>query len=461
MQKAVAKYGLAAHLALLAVAPLFLFPFCGDKEQSVTLLWLCLLATVWLVLSPSLLGGEMLDDARRRVLYYIVRDPLFWILVAILLVAGFRALNSGINVSFDYEMSEWKILPPTTPFLPGSFESSGLLPFVAVLSAVIVVLGCRHALGKSARMMFLLLLTVLSGIAALVALFLLGSGDETVAAAVSAAPERFLNPGVGFAICFLCSTTALFAAMEQDWGKSAPLLFGAAGGNAAAAFVFLPPREAIAFALAYMVLLAFSGLFGWRCLKGGRGVTALLVVLFSIVLSCGAVNMSMPDDALDGKLSAYAFNVSEEKERADVRGVLSDVVFKVWPEHPWTGVGVGAFQFYPRFNLTPERLGALPRLVRAVPNGWLHLLVERGIVGAAMVVFPLLFLLFSWLCGAFRCIRAGIAPGFAVALAPLALAAVVFSAFYSASMLRAEVLALAGAIMVISAKAFPKGDSNG
>jgi hypothetical protein len=30
VQKAISKYGLAAHLALLAVAPLFLFPFCGD-----------------------------------------------------------------------------------------------------------------------------------------------------------------------------------------------------------------------------------------------------------------------------------------------------------------------------------------------------------------------------------------------------------------------------------------------
>ena len=429
--------------------------------QSVTLLWLCFLAATWLVLSPSVLGGEMLDDARRRVLYCIVRDPLFWILAVILLVAGLRALNSGIGVSFNYETAEWTILPPSMPFLPGSFGSFGFLPFVAVLSAFIVVLGCRHALGKSARKMFLLLLSVFSGIAAFIALFLLGSGDATVAAAVSAAPERFSNPGVGFAICFLCSATAVFAAMEQDWGKSALLLFGAAGGNAAAAFVFLPPLEAIAFALAYLLLLVFSGLCGWRCLTGGRGVTALLVVLLSIGLSCGVVNMSMPDDALDDKLSSYAFNASEKEESADVRGVLSDVAFKVWPEHPWTGVGVGAFQFYPRFYLTEEKRDVLPRVVKAVPNGWWQLLVERGIVGAVMVVLPLLFLLFSWFHGAVRCVRAGIATGSAAVLAPLALVAVVFSAFYSASMLRAEVLTLSGAIMVVSAKAFPKGDSNG
>ena len=452
---------MAAHLALLAVAPLFLFPFCGDVAQSIAILWLCLFASMWLVLSPSLLAGEMLDDARRRVLNCIVRDPLFWILVAVLLLAGLRALNSGINVFFDYETSEWMILPSAAPFLPGSFDSSGFLPFVAVLSAVLVLLGCRHALGKSARMMFMLLLTVFSGIAAFVVLFLLESGDETVAATITAAPEALSGPGVGFAICFMCSAAALFAAMERDWGKSALLLFGAASGNASAAFVFLPPREAIAFALAYIVFLVFSVLSCWGCLKGAKGVTAFFVVLFSIGLSCGVVKASMPEDALDVKLSAYAFEVSEKEGSADVRGVLSGVASEVWLEHPWTGVGVGAFQFYPRFNLTEEQLAVLPSCVREVPNGWLQLLAERGIVGVAMVILPLLFLLFSWFCGAFRCARAGIPPDFAVALAPLVLAAVAFSACYSASMLRAEVMTLSGAIMVISAKAFPKGDSNG
>ena len=62
-----AKYGLAAHLAFLAVAPLFLFPFCAASSVAVTLLWLTLLAAVWCGLMPSVRRGERLYDARLRV----------------------------------------------------------------------------------------------------------------------------------------------------------------------------------------------------------------------------------------------------------------------------------------------------------------------------------------------------------------------------------------------------------
>lgn len=446
----------------MAVAPLFLFPFCDSRSLAASLLWLCLAAALWLVLSPSLLGGEMLDDARRRVLSGMARDPLFWVLAAVLAVTGFRALNAGIDVFFDYETAEWSVLPPSVSFLPGSFGMSGHLPFVAALSASIVVLGCRHALGKSARMMFILLLAAFSGIAAFVALVLLGSGDGAVAAAVAASPERLSSPGVGFAICFLCSAAALFAVLEQDWGRSALLLVVATAGNGAASFVFLSPCDAVAFAASYVVIMVFSGLCAWGCLCGARGFKALLVILFSIVLSCAIVDAAMPDDALDGKLAAYSPETSGTKEESvDVRGVLSDVACKVWSEHPWTGVGVGAFRFYPRFNLRQDEMSSLPGRVLAVPNGWWQLLVERGMVGAVMLALALSFLVFSYLRGAFRCVQAGAVPDSAAVLAPLALAAVAFSALHSASMLRIEVLTLTGATMVISAKSFPKGDSNG
>ena len=67
MHQFLAKYGLAAHLALLAVAPLFLFPFSAESSVAVTLLWLTLLAVVWCFLVPSVRGGERLYDARLRV----------------------------------------------------------------------------------------------------------------------------------------------------------------------------------------------------------------------------------------------------------------------------------------------------------------------------------------------------------------------------------------------------------
>ena len=473
MQKAVAKYGLAAHLALLAVAPLFLFPFFGSKTLTGALLWLCAFAVIWLMLSPSLLGGEMLRDARRRLLSRMARDPLFWVFAVVVVIAGIRALNTGIRVSFDYETAEWMILPPVVPFLPGSVEGVGGLPFAGALSASIVVLGCRHALGRSARMMFLLMLSSLSGIASFVALFLLGSGDAVVKIAASAAPERFSSPGLGFALCFLCSAEALFAVMERNWGKSIPSLIVAVAGNAAAAFVFLLPRDAMVFAIAYVALLLFSGLCTWKRLAGGKSVKSVVVVLLSIGIACAAVNAAVTADFLDKKLSFFGLSNngveqgSQSKEDSDeeykdkVRDALSSLASKVWSENLWTGGGIGSFRFQPRFLMTQEELDLLPRQVSAVPNGWWHLLAERGIVGALLVALPFAFLLISYCLGLYRCIRYCCLPDPAAMLAPFAVAAAVFVTFYGISLFRAETFAITGAIMVISAKSFPRGGDNG
>ena len=90
MQKAISKYGLAAHLALLAVAPLFLFPFCGAVWTARVLLWLSFLAFVWTLVEPSRRQGEMLHDARFRVFLSVFRDPLFWFSLFLSLVAFVR-----------------------------------------------------------------------------------------------------------------------------------------------------------------------------------------------------------------------------------------------------------------------------------------------------------------------------------------------------------------------------------
>lgn len=76
MQTLITKYGLAAHLALLTVAPLFLFPFCGEGTITVVMLWLSGLAFIWILMEPSVLAGEVLHDARNRVSANMFRDPL-------------------------------------------------------------------------------------------------------------------------------------------------------------------------------------------------------------------------------------------------------------------------------------------------------------------------------------------------------------------------------------------------
>ena len=76
MQKLIAKYALAAHLAIASVAPLYLSRFVGDDCVATVILWLSGFAARWMFLSPSVIGGERVRDSRRRVLRGFLSDPL-------------------------------------------------------------------------------------------------------------------------------------------------------------------------------------------------------------------------------------------------------------------------------------------------------------------------------------------------------------------------------------------------
>ena len=150
VQTLIAKYGSAAHLAILAVAPLFLFPFFTASVSATVLVWLALPAWLWLVLEPSLREGEAPHDARERVVRSIVRDPLSWLMVVLILGTGFRALNAGIGLAYDAEAAKWHVSSAFLPVYPGVVGTSGYLPFAAAVALAVVLQGARHALGKSA-----------------------------------------------------------------------------------------------------------------------------------------------------------------------------------------------------------------------------------------------------------------------------------------------------------------------
>ena len=134
MQKIIAKYGLAAHLAILAVAPLVLFPFCSACVVATVLLWLSLLAGIWMVLGPSVYGGERLHDARCRVASNLFFDPLTWVLLAAVLFSGFRALNTGVAFRYNAETAVWYVASATFPLFPGVVGSSGYIDFAATVA---------------------------------------------------------------------------------------------------------------------------------------------------------------------------------------------------------------------------------------------------------------------------------------------------------------------------------------
>ena len=457
MQKLIAKYGLAAHLAILAVAPLFLFPFCATGTVAWVLVWLTLPTALWTVLEPSLRGGEHLHDARRRVVKAVFRDPLFWASLVLVVFTGFRALNGGIALSYDAEASVWCVSPPVFPILPGVVGSAGDLSFAVALACVVLLQACRHSLGRSARMAFLLLVSFLSGLAALVTLVSLHEGTAGALALLPSdggTAHSFI--ALTFGLQLIGGVVALIAIAEYRWSFSFFLLLPAIGGNAAGLFAFAPAYLSAAFAVAVVLTLSYAILFSMLKFSSSDGLK--LMVIGGIALTFGGLlaAVALPRAVMDERLAAF-MNLAFFPERFwEIRGMLSAVAFKSWISHIWIGTGIDSFPLDFRFAAQDADWAALPRGATAVSNGWWLLLAERGLVGAVFFVLPFGFLLFTYGRRLVGGVKARVLPHPICLIAPVVLALFVATGFVDCSPLRAEVLMAMCAYLAVSAAAFPR-----
>lgn len=460
MHQFLAKYGLAAHLALLAVAPLFLFPFCAASSVAVELLWLTLFAAVWCALVPSVRHGERLHDARVRVVSESVRDPLFWVSLALAFAAGVRALNGGVRMAYDAEAASWQLMPAAFPFYPGCAEGAGFLPFAVALALVVVFVAARHALGRAARQAVLLMAATWAGLAAVVFLVAAHLGAPSCA-------RLFVFPGTGvsfvgvaFGVFFLCGVVSLFAAFERKWRGATLLAPLSVGGTAVGTFAFAPPLTAGLFAVAGLAAFALAFVCAMRTLR--RQAEFRMLVVLALALSMGGLlaGFLMPEVALGARLEAFASRSFFPDGFWALRRTLSDLALRTWKTAPWIGTGLGSFGLDIRFQALLADWAVIPRGQTAVPNGGWLLLAERGLVGVALVLLPLGFLLFSYVRALVAWARRVCLPSPTTLLVPLVLVTLGVDALFGCSVLRADVLLGACVALAVAAKSFPKRESH-
>lgn len=456
VQKAIAKYGAAAHLAILAVAPLFLFPFFGVETISVVLFWLSGLAAVWVLMEPSLHYGESPHMARQRVIRSIVHDPLFWTLLTIVCLAGVRALNTGIRMAYDAESASWKLTAADFPILPGCVGSAGLLPFAASVGALVLLLGCRHSLGKSARMAFLLIASASAGLAAVVAVCLAGCGQETLLRQVKCSALDPAYVGTAFAVYLLGATSTLFVAFERKWRLAMPFFTLALGGTGAGLFAFAPSFVVTVFLTAECVLLIYVFAVSIRALPASGEFKLLVLAGVSLTLGGLLVAAVLPRDVLDGRVAELTKLTFFPDGFHEQRAFLSGVALKSWLSHLWIGTGLGSFPLDFSFSATTEDWQLFRGQVVGMPNGWWLLLAERGLVGALSLALTAGFLVFSYVRKCAAWVPTRTCPHPACLLAPVVVACLAVTGTFDCSFLRAEVLMAAGACLAVSANAFTR-----
>lgn len=454
MQKLISKYALAAHLGLLTVAPLLLFPYCGSGWVAATLLWLSLLGAVWVVMEPSRIGGEMPHNARERVVRTIVRDPFTYFILALVAYSVIRWINGGIALKYDLELQAWSLKSAMWQYMPGSVDGQAELPFAASVAMAVVLIGIRNAMGKSARIAYCATVASLAGLMGLFFAYCYLVGDQTFLLLSQCPPNSPAFVGMGFGVALLLGTAGMFGANENRWLQVEFLLVFGLAGCMAGLLLFSGIVCTLAF-LAAALLMVVIGFITVNSAFEGAGSFRCGLFFITVFVAAGLLAvLADPSSGLGLRYRACKELELWPEGFMRLRGILSDVAAKVFTRNPWLGSGLGSFKLDIRFFVSPEECRLVPIGQSMALSGWWQLVAERGVIGAAFFATGLGFLAWTYL--------SRLVAGFANLkwrplnfLFPVLLLAVVPATFFECSAWRSDVLIVLAAALAISANSAP------
>lgn len=451
MQKLISKYALAAHLAILAVAPQFF--------SLGTVLCLSALAFCWLIFEPSRLGEESLYAARKRVASAIVSDPVFWLTVSIFLFRAISYFNTGVAMTYDAESGNWSLSQPPFPYLPASASNCATAELSASAALIVVLQGCRNAMGRMARSVFLILFSAFSGVGALVYCVLCSSSSQE---ALALAARSFSNPqflGVYHAMGLFSAIAAFSSVLRYKWYSSVVFIILGLSCNAAALFVFAPESVILVFASASFALILYTIIWHYIKEDPAQGLMAFIGTIFFLSLAVVLVVIALPESVISAKLSPILAGARLLPENFHaLYAQLSDASLAIWKKCPWLGSGLGTFPDAMKFVASHEFWEVVPANQVSPTSLYWKVLAERGAIGAFLIVSLLSLILFTFLKRWIGAIKIFPQPSAMAGLFLLVAAAV--DSMYGVSMLSAGTTVAFLSILAISASSFSKVKNN-
>ncbi|MCQ2391854.1 MAG: hypothetical protein MJ240_10560 [Kiritimatiellae bacterium] len=397
IRKVISKFGLAAHLGLLAAFPVVFAPYLSSETLGQATLWMSLFAFLWIWAEPSVRAGEHSCDSRCRVLMSIVKDPVFYFCLLLVAYALVRWWNSGIAVWYDSEQSKWLVREPTATVMPASAGNSGFLPLAAAVALSVFLVGARHALGLQARVFCGLTATFLVGVGGLISAVLACLGKNAyLASSATAGLADVPLLGTAFGLFLLLSVVFGMDAEGRKWSAARLPFVVAVGGSSAGLVLFSPPLIAALHLLVVLLFLVFSTVYCARVGSMGsvaRGI-GLVVLGLSVpaLLLMGLASPELQQVKLQGLDVELAFPL----EYKSLHQVLSRIAKEMWMERPWLGVGVGAYGLHAPFLAVKADWAVIPPHPQFALSGYWTLLAERGIIGCALLFLCVALLLWSW-----------------------------------------------------------------
>lgn len=462
------KYALALHLALCISVPFAVYLFGAPSVAASSGFILAVLAVEWMIFAPSVKTGETLPMARVRAFFSIVTDYLFWFLVVFALFAFLGTVNSGEYKFYDMAAKTWSIKNDGVLWLPSAAENEiySWMDIGALIAFFVAVCGVAHCIGKKGRALALVATSFIFGLIGLLAVVMAftGSLDFINWGRGSLGSKQFIGDVFGF--WFIISTSVAAVSEERGWETKGMLaMLVAVSGNAVGMVYYAPSIFALAAVAVALVVAILSILHASYNVSKMAVVRLLLIYLFSAALPAAAVLIADNDtatvDVVDWRRTAEAAKLNSFKPSAIVgqkfdeikskdyfmpfkeldrgesgtvdfwttRDVFSRHAMSMWKDNPWLGVGKNAYSLnLPFYIERPDNARlkksdwvSLPSNNFFVPNGFLQLLAERGIIGCAFILLAVMLFFLRF------CI--GVVISFKIAIANPDVHSVFFSAW--------------------------------
>ena len=390
-QKLVTKYWLTIHLVVLLLSS-WVGLFSGQNTMGVLSLWLAVFVLHMLMLAPTLKRGETLAEGRHRVLLQFSRDPVLYIGGALILFALAQWLNSGCKLVYHMSAKIWRYAAPPMSGLPYSVDTASAMRHLMLVIALVVLALClRVGVGRSSRMMFLLIMSACSGFLALgtFALALTGNAFYQTCAITPSATSS----GVFFSFWMFVGIGVFLDAIgnSREWPWLA--YFASVLSNLVGVLYFASEYVLVIAGWGLLVVAIYS-MFYVRSI-GLRGLASLrFIFLFALGVSIciGVVGWVPAQQPLLTKVVQLPQFATRFEQLMETKTFRSKLVFKIWDEAPWTGVGPGGYSRYMGFFLRDQDWKNVQPDSPMVLNDALQFSCENGIIGSILLAAILIVL---------------------------------------------------------------------
>jgi O-antigen ligase len=361
------------------------------------LVWIGLLILLCLIMAAR-------RGAREWRSSFLLKDPIFYIGAVFLLLLVIQWLNAGRQLVFDSTQSKWLYTPPPIPWLPSAITKAEAGEMLAwFFPAWTLLLTLRS--GLFGRRTLRYVYGLLAGNAALLALFGIVqfiSGTQSIYWIQPLDCPFFASfgyanhAGAFFTLMFAISAGLLSRRFvtKQFGGRArwlvmlsvcALLNFLAANLSLSRAAILLTWTLA-----AFLVL--YTLLKTWPILRPVQRLN-LLAAIAATALVAGLLVAATAKDDIEEELSTLHPGSRSANLLGGEWALLRPAAFKMWQDHPVTGVGGWGFRYLLGWYIPPEQWREIRVGDASVHNDALQFLAEFGAVGAGLMAATVLVLL--------------------------------------------------------------------